>query len=43
MRYGQNIAIHIEGRPDHIKKVLNELDMNALQKSILVQLQPGTK
>jgi len=39
----QNMAIHIEGRPDHIKKVLNEIGINALQKLIMVQLQPDTK
>jgi hypothetical protein len=34
----QNMAVHIEGRPDHIQKVISEMDMDALQKMIMASL-----
>jgi hypothetical protein len=30
----QNMAMHVEGRPDHIRQVLSELDVNSLEKII---------
>lgn len=30
----QNMAMHIEGRPDHIRQVLSDIDINSLEKII---------
>jgi len=34
----QNMAVHVEGRPDYIKQLLAEIDMGALKKLIMTSL-----